>query len=141
VFEQLILERLPDVHARLQAVGILGMLSLPWFITIFLSVMPFQSAAHILDCFFYDGARVLFQVGLQVLFVNREALLASADDCTAVGLLTAFLSGVCNTDTTSTTKAAKVAMMSLSIPCSIALSTEASTPLLPNTSPLTSPPP
>ena len=34
------------------------MLSLSWFITLYISAMPFQSAVHIMDCFFYDGARV-----------------------------------------------------------------------------------
>jgi hypothetical protein len=38
------------------------MVSLPWFITCYLSSMPYQSATNILDCFFYDGPRVLLQV-------------------------------------------------------------------------------
>jgi hypothetical protein len=28
----------------------------------FFSVMPYESAVNIMDCFFYDGARVIFQV-------------------------------------------------------------------------------
>jgi len=29
---------------------------------LFCSVMPYESAVNIIDCFFYDGARVIFQV-------------------------------------------------------------------------------
>eukprot|EP00047_Mylnosiga_fluctuans_P010166 m.14890 g.14890 ORF g.14890 m.14890 type:complete len:1101 (-) comp2984_c0_seq1:172-3474(-) len=107
VFEEFIAIHLPVVHAHLRTLGILSMLSLPWFITIFLSAMPFQSAAHVLDCFFYDGPRVLFQVGLTVLALAQPDLLTATDDCTAMGILTQFLNGVCNTDAVSSMKAEK----------------------------------
>ncbi len=68
VLEDLLAQHLPRVHAHLQALGVLSMISLPWFITCYLSAMPFQSAVHILDCFFYDGPRVLLQVGCFVIF-------------------------------------------------------------------------
>lgn len=38
------------------------MISLSWFLTIFLSVMPYESALQIIDCFFYDGHKVIFIV-------------------------------------------------------------------------------
>ena len=58
VFENLVAEYLPDVAAHLSGAGLLRMLTLPWFITLFVSVMPFQSAVSVMDCVFYDGARV-----------------------------------------------------------------------------------
>lgn len=62
VLNELISTHLPDLHARLDELGMIKMISLSWFLTIFLSVMPYESALHIVDCFFYDGAKVIFMV-------------------------------------------------------------------------------
>ena len=58
VFEQLIETYLPAVHAHLTRLRVATIITLPWFITCYVSTMPFQSAAFILDWFFYDGPRV-----------------------------------------------------------------------------------
>lgn len=63
LLEELAEEHLPDLHARLHELGLIRIISLSWFLTIFLSVMPTGSAVNIMDCFFYDGAKVIFQVG------------------------------------------------------------------------------
>lgn len=62
LLEELAAEHLPTLHARLQELGLIKVISLSWFLTIFLSVMPTSSAVNIMDCFFYDGAKVIFQV-------------------------------------------------------------------------------
>lgn len=62
LLEELAAEHLPALYARLQELGLIRVISLSWFLTIFLSVMPTSSAVNIMDCFFYDGAKVIFQV-------------------------------------------------------------------------------
>ncbi|GIY73581.1 TBC1 domain family member 9 [Caerostris darwini] len=94
VLEHLTSEHLPDVHAKLVPFGVLSMISLSWFLTIFLSVIPFNSAVNIVDCFFYDGAKVVFQIALKVLEANRHDLLASNDDGEAMTVLSDYLSSV-----------------------------------------------
>lgn len=42
--------------------------------------MPYESAVNIMDCFFYDGAKVIFQVALQLLEWNQERLLECRDE-------------------------------------------------------------
>uniref|UniRef100_A0A6M2DYR2 Putative secreted protein n=1 Tax=Xenopsylla cheopis TaxID=163159 RepID=A0A6M2DYR2_XENCH len=74
------------------------MISLSWFLTIFLSVMPYESAVNIMDCFFYDGSKVIFQVALTILELNQEALSKSRDDGEATQLLGDYLEGVYNAD-------------------------------------------
>lgn len=98
VFEELIQRHLPVVYTKIESLGVLSLLSLPWFITCFLSTMPFQSAVHILDCFFYDGPRVLQQVGLAVLDIATPHVLAADDDCNCMGALTKYLGGVFSSD-------------------------------------------
>ncbi|XP_049811575.1 TBC1 domain family member 9 isoform X1 [Schistocerca nitens] len=96
VLDDLTLEHLPSLHARLDALGMIRMISLSWFLTIFLSVMPYESAVNIIDCFFYDGAKVIFQVALTVLEANQEKLLSCHDDGEAMQLLGEYLEGVYN---------------------------------------------
>lgn len=36
--------------------------------------MPFEAAVHVVDCFFYDGARVVFMVALAILDANKDTL-------------------------------------------------------------------
>lgn len=57
-----------------------NMISLSWFLTIFLCVMPYESAVNVMDCFFYDGAKIIFQVALMLLEWNQERLLECRDE-------------------------------------------------------------
>ncbi|XP_037074435.1 LOW QUALITY PROTEIN: TBC1 domain family member 9-like [Pollicipes pollicipes] len=80
VLEDLISVELPDLYTKLEQLGVVGMISLSWFLTIFLSVMPFESAVNVMDCFLFDGARTNFMVALAVLDANRAALEDCRDD-------------------------------------------------------------
>jgi hypothetical protein len=96
VLDDLTSNHLPNLHARLDELGMIRMISLSWFLTIFLSVMPYESAVNIIDCFFYDGARVIFQVALTVLESNQDKLLTCRDEGEAMQLLGDYLQGVYN---------------------------------------------
>ncbi|CAL1535440.1 unnamed protein product [Lymnaea stagnalis] len=101
VFEDLISEYLPSLHLKLETLGLLSMISLAWFLTIFLSVMPFNCAVNILDCFFYDGARVIFQVAMTILDTKRDELLESREDGEAMAVLCQFLDNIVNSNSTT----------------------------------------
>ncbi|GFS17024.1 TBC1 domain family member 9, partial [Elysia marginata] len=101
VFEDLISEYLPSLHDKLETLGLLSMISLAWFLTIFLSVMPFNCAVNILDCFFYDGARVIFQVSLAILDMRRQELLACREDGEAMAVLCEFMDSVHNSNSST----------------------------------------
>lgn len=62
VFEELTRECLPQLYEHMQDLGVISTISLSWFLTLFLSVMPFDSAVLLVDCFFYEGIKVIFQV-------------------------------------------------------------------------------
>lgn len=62
VFEELTRAFLPLLHEHMQELGVISTISLSWFLTLFLSVMPFDSAVLLVDCFFYEGIKVIFQV-------------------------------------------------------------------------------
>ncbi|XP_072542784.1 TBC1 domain family member 8 [Salminus brasiliensis] len=94
VFEELIRERLPSLTESVPDLSPLASVSLTWFLTLFMSVLPFRSALYVLDCFFYHGIKAVFQLGLAVLDANAAELCASTDDGQALMTLTSFLEQV-----------------------------------------------
>lgn len=94
VFEELIRERLPELAEHIPDLSPLSSVSLSWFLTLFLSVLPFHSAVCVVDCFFFHGIKAIFQLGLAVLDANAAQLCASADDGQALMILTSFLDQV-----------------------------------------------
>ncbi|XP_053683570.1 TBC1 domain family member 9 [Sabethes cyaneus] len=94
--DELITTHLPNLHVKLGDLGMIRMISLSWFLTIFLSVMPYESALHIIDCFLCDGAKVIFIIALKILEWNQDKLLNCNDDGEAMQLLSNFLMGIYN---------------------------------------------
>ncbi|XP_034041839.1 TBC1 domain family member 8 isoform X2 [Thalassophryne amazonica] len=94
VFEELISERLPGLTEHFVDLSALSSISLSWFLTLFLSVLPFHSAVCVVDCFFFSGIKVIFQLGLAVLDANAAQLCTCTDDGQALMILTSFLDQV-----------------------------------------------
>ncbi|XP_038133621.1 TBC1 domain family member 8 [Cyprinodon tularosa] len=101
VFEELIRERLPELAEQVPDLSTLSSVSLSWFLTLFLSVLPFQSAVCVVDCFFYRGIKAIFQLGLAVLDANAAQLSECTDDGQALMILTSFLDQVGKEDSPS----------------------------------------
>uniref|UniRef100_A0A3Q4FZQ5 TBC1 domain family member 9B n=1 Tax=Neolamprologus brichardi TaxID=32507 RepID=A0A3Q4FZQ5_NEOBR len=96
VFEELTRSFLPLLYEHMQELGVISTISLSWFLTLFLSVMPFDSAVLLVDCFFYEGIKVIFQVALAVLHYNMDALLSCSDEGEAMTILGRYLDNVVN---------------------------------------------
>ncbi|XP_060935318.1 TBC1 domain family member 9B isoform X1 [Limanda limanda] len=99
VFEELTRAFLPLLYEHMQDLGVISTISLSWFLTLFLSVMPFDSAVLLVDCFFYEGIKVIFQVALTVLHDNMDALLFCSDEGEAMTILGRYLDNVVNKQT------------------------------------------
>lgn len=91
MFEELIRERLPELAEQVPDLSALSSVSLSWFLTLFLSVLPFHSAVCVVDCFFFHGIKAIFQLGLAVLEANAAQLSASTDDGQALMILTRYV--------------------------------------------------
>ncbi|XP_077182727.1 TBC1 domain family member 9B isoform X2 [Paroedura picta] len=96
IFEELTRDCLPLLSEKMQDLGVISSISLSWFLTLFLSVMPFESAVVIVDCFFYEGIKVILQVSLSILDANMETLLNCCDEGEAMTVLGRYLDNVVN---------------------------------------------
>jgi len=98
VFEELVEMFIPSLGQKLDYLGLLSLISLSWFLTIFLSVIPFHCAVNVMDCFFYDGAKVIFQLALEIMDRLQEKLVVCKDDAAAVTAVTLFLDSIGSSD-------------------------------------------
>lgn len=91
VFEELIREHLTQLTEHMTDLSFFSSVSLSWFLTLFISVLPIESAVNVVDCFFYDGIKAILQLGLAVLDYNMDNLLCCHDDAEAVTVLNRWL--------------------------------------------------
>ncbi|KAJ8401828.1 hypothetical protein AAFF_G00377990 [Aldrovandia affinis] len=98
VFEELIREQLSQLTEHMTDMTFFSSVSLSWFLTLFVSVLPIESAVNVVDCFFYDGIKAILQLGLAVLDYNMDHLLSCRDDAEAVTILNKFFDSVTNKD-------------------------------------------
>ncbi|KAG0326940.1 hypothetical protein BGZ99_008704 [Dissophora globulifera] len=81
ILEHLLEKTMPILSKHLKKVDVqLSVACLPWFLSLFINSMPLVYAFRVLDCFFFEGPKVLFQIALAILKVNGDELLASRDD-------------------------------------------------------------
>ncbi|KAI9836940.1 MAG: hypothetical protein M1838_004943 [Thelocarpon superellum] len=93
VFESLVEKTMPILWDHLVKSDVqLSVVSLPWFLSLYINSMPLVFAFRVLDVFFLEGAKVLFQVGLAILRINGEELLDAADDGAFISVLKSYFS-------------------------------------------------
>lgn len=93
VFESLVEKTMPVLWDHLVKSDVqLSVVSLPWFLSLYINSMPLVFAFRVLDVFFLEGPKVLFQVGLAILRINGEELLDVTDDGTFISILKSYFS-------------------------------------------------
>ncbi|KAK1816822.1 GTPase activating protein (GAP) [Friedmanniomyces endolithicus] len=91
VFESLVENTMPIIWDHLQRHDVqLSVVSLPWFLSLYINSMPLIFAFRVLDVFFLEGPKVLFQIGLAILRINGEELLDATDDGTFISVLKSY---------------------------------------------------
>jgi TBC1 domain family member 8/9 len=91
VFESLVEKTMPILWENLVKSDVqLSVVSLPWFLSLYINSMPLVFAFRVLDVFFVEGPKVLFQVGLAILRINGEALLDATDDGAFISVLKSY---------------------------------------------------
>lgn len=64
IFEHLLESTMPILYNHFKKTDIqLSVACLPWFLSLYINSMPLLFAFRVLDCFFMDGPKILFQIG------------------------------------------------------------------------------
>lgn len=93
VFESLVEKTMPVLWDHLGKSDVqLSVVSLPWFLSLYINSMPLVFAFRVLDVFFLEGPKVLFQIGLAILRINGEELLDVQDDGSFISVLKSYFS-------------------------------------------------
>ena len=93
VFESLVEKTMPILWEHLTRSDVqLSVVSLPWFLSLYINSMPLVFAFRVLAVVFLAGPKVLFQIGLAILRINGEDLLDVNDDGTFISVLKTYFS-------------------------------------------------
>ncbi|KAF7899532.1 hypothetical protein EAF00_003868 [Botryotinia globosa] len=93
VLESLVEKTMPILWDHLVKSDVqLSVVSLPWFLSLYINSMPLVFAFRVLDVLFLEGPKVLFQVGLAILRINGEELLDATDDGAFISVLKGYFS-------------------------------------------------
>ncbi|PKA63285.1 hypothetical protein AXF42_Ash017753 [Apostasia shenzhenica] len=94
VLEELVLERFPKLFNHLNYLGVeMAWITGPWFLSIFVNMLPWESVLRIWDVFLFEGNRVmLFRTALALMEFYGPALVTTKDAGDAVTLLQSLAS-------------------------------------------------
>ncbi|GAV84196.1 RabGAP-TBC domain-containing protein [Cephalotus follicularis] len=89
VFEDLMRERFPKLVNHLDYLGVqVAWISGPWFLSIFVNMLPWESVLRIWDVLLFEGNRVmLFRTALALMELYGPALVTTKDAGDAINLL------------------------------------------------------
>ncbi|TYG35955.1 hypothetical protein ES288_D13G025600v1 [Gossypium darwinii] len=94
VFEELVRERFPKLVSHLDHLGVqVAWVTGPWFLSIFMNMLPWESVLRVWDVFLFEGNRVmLFRTALALIEFYGPELLTTKDTGDAVTLLQSLAS-------------------------------------------------
>ncbi|KAF8396653.1 hypothetical protein HHK36_018277 [Tetracentron sinense] len=89
VFEELVRERFPKLVNHLDYLGVqVAWVTGPWFLSIFVNMLPWESVLRVWDVLLFEGNRVmLFQTALALMELYGPAMVTTKDAGDAVTLL------------------------------------------------------
>ncbi|ERM95683.1 hypothetical protein AMTRI_Chr08g165430 [Amborella trichopoda] len=89
VYEELVRERFPKLVSHLDYLGVqVAWVTGPWFLSIFVNMLPWESVLRVWDVLLFDGNRVmLFRTALAIMELYGPALVTTKDAGDAVTLL------------------------------------------------------
>jgi len=91
VFKDLVQAKLPKIHQKLEELNVtIELLTINWFLCLFVNSVPLETTLRIWDMFFYDGVKALFRAGLTLLKINEKSIMKSQSSDQLMTFLKAF---------------------------------------------------
>ncbi|KAI7850156.1 rab-GTPase-TBC domain-containing protein [Circinella umbellata] len=97
IFEHLLESTMPVLFNHFKKTDIqLSVACLPWFLSLYINSMPLLFAFRVLDCFFMDGPKILFQIGYADVkdFINGDDLMRTSDDGAFINVLKKYFNSL-----------------------------------------------
>ena len=80
VFQRCVEEYMPKLHEHLHEIGVvLDPITINWFLSIFVGVLPIYGACRVWDCLLFEGDVILFRTGLVLLNLRNRDLMSATD--------------------------------------------------------------
>mmetsp|Transcript_23386 Transcript_23386/g.51328 ORF Transcript_23386/g.51328 Transcript_23386/m.51328 type:complete len:402 (-) Transcript_23386:579-1784(-) len=75
--DELISNKLPRLHAHLKATDCdISIIATDWYLCLYATSLPAETTCRVWDALFNEGPKILYRVGLALLQIHEEALLA-----------------------------------------------------------------
>ncbi|KAJ3323594.1 TBC1 domain member 2A [Boothiomyces sp. JEL0866] len=69
-----------EMHVRKTFKGpSFSMVTTPWFLTLFVEMVPSETVLRIWDCFFYQGEKILYRVAFSIIHLHKDELIACSE--------------------------------------------------------------
>eukprot|EP01034_Spumella_vulgaris_P024585 gene24585-30951_t len=80
VFQSCIAWKLPRIHGQFKKTNtLLEPIICPWFLCLYINVLPLYSVCRVWDCMFWEGSVVLFRIGLTLMKSKSRQILEAND--------------------------------------------------------------
>ena len=100
VFQSCIAWKLSKLHAVFKATDtLLEPILCPWFLCLYINVLPLYTVCRVWDCLFWEGSTVLFRIGLTMITSKSRQLLQATDFMAVYSILKCQLPGRTNSFT------------------------------------------
>jgi len=88
IFEYLLNHYQPDISAHLSSLYFpYALITLPWFLCLYIGILPMEVSLKVLDRLFHEGAEILFQVGLAIFKFLKDDIMKATTSESVVTLL------------------------------------------------------
>jgi hypothetical protein len=88
VFQSCIAWKLPKLFAAFRATNtLLEPIICPWFLCLYINVLPIYAVCRVWDCLFWEGSVVLFRIGLTLIKSKSNQILQATDFIGVYGVL------------------------------------------------------
>ena len=94
VFQSCIAGKLSKIHAVFKATDtILEPILVPWFLCLYINVLPLYTVCRVWDCLFWEGNTILFRIGLTMMNSKSKQILQADDFLNVYSILKRPLPG------------------------------------------------